>query len=125
MPNEVLIRRAGRFGLVGTLATCLHVVIAVALVSGAGQSSPLANGVAFVVATIFSYVANTHWSFAARVGGRTLLRYLVAVSLGCMIAMGISAGAGILGLHFLIGIGLVAATMPAFNFMLHNFWTYK
>jgi hypothetical protein len=44
---------------------------------------------------------------------------------GFLLAMLVAWAAQTAGLHYLLGIGAVALTIPAFTFVLHNFWTYR
>lgn len=121
----VLTRQALRFALSGLLATGLHVLIATAFIQIILPAPPLANGVAFIVATIFSYLINTLWSFSRPLHGRNLFRFFVVSCIGLFLAMTISGAAQYLGLHYLYGIGLVVCIVPPVTFLLHNFWTYR
>jgi putative flippase GtrA len=114
-----------RFGTSGVAATGVHVATAAGLISILGLTPALANGTAFAVATGFSYLANTLWSFSAPLHGRTVLRFACVAAVGLLLAMAVSGAAEGLGLHYLLGILLVAATVPPVSFALHNFWTYR
>ena len=123
--KSALIQRGLRFAVTGLFVTALHALVAVLFINFVVPQPPLANGVAFAVATVVSYVINTTWSFSARLHGRTLLRFsLVSVS-GFFLAMFVAWVAQMAGLHYLLGIVAVAVTIPAFTFVLHNFWTYR
>ena len=39
--------------------------------------------------------------------------------------MFVACAAQVAGLNYLLGIVAVALTIPAFTFVLHNFWTYR
>ncbi len=114
-----------RFAATGVLVTGLHVVIAVTLIRFGGWSPPLANGAAFVFATIASYLVNTLWSFSQPLHGRNLARFLKVAVLGVLISVGVSAGAERLGVHYLLGIAAVVVTVPTATFILHVSWTYR
>jgi putative flippase GtrA len=123
--KTALIQRGLRFAVTGLFVTALHVLVAVLLINFVVAYPPLANGGAFAVATVVSYVINTTWSFSARLHGRTLLRFLLVSAGGFLLAMFVAWAAQMAGLHYLLGIGAVALTVPAFTFVLHNFWTYR
>ncbi|BBP69446.1 hypothetical protein PHLH6_14500 [Pseudomonas sp. Seg1] len=123
--KSLLIQRGLRFALTGIFVTGLHALVAVLFINFIAPQPPLANGVAFAVATVVSYVINTTWSFSARLHGRTLMRFLLVSLGGFLLAMLVAWGAQMAGLHYLLGIGAVALTIPAFTFVLHNFWTYR
>ncbi|PKH22137.1 sugar translocase [Pseudomonas sp. 43NM1] len=123
--KSALIKRALRFAVTGLFVTALHAVVAVLFINFLMPTPPLANGVAFAVATVVSYLINTTWSFSARLHGRTLLRFMLVSAGGFLLAMFVAWAAQIAGLNYLLGIGAVALTIPAFTFVLHNFWTYR
>lgn len=127
IPSErsVFIQRGVRFAVTGLFVTALHALVAIAFIQFISPLPPLANGVAFAVATLVSYVINTAWSFSARLQGRTLLRFLLVSVGGFFLAMVVAWAAQMAGLHYLLGIVAVALTIPAFTFVLHNFWTYR
>lgn len=125
MVAPMLTRRALRFGVSGLLATGLHVVIAMALIQNVSTAPSIANGVAFAMATIFSYLINTTWSFSSPLHGRNLLRFCVVACVGLVLAMIISGAAQHYGLHYMWGIFFVVLTVPPVTFLLHSFWTYR
>ena len=86
----LLWHRALRFGLTGLLVTGLHAITAIVLIEWLALAPPLANGVAFAVATVVSYVVNTTWSFSSQLHGRTLRRFVCVSVAGFLLA----------GLHF-------------------------
>lgn len=123
--KKALIQRGVRFVVTGLFVTALHALVAILFINFVVAQPPLANGVAFAVATVVSYVINTTWSFSARLQGRTLMRFMLVSFGGFLLAMLIAWAAQLAGLHYLLGIGAVALIIPAFTFVLHNFWTYR
>lgn len=123
--KSALIKRGLRFAVTGLFVTALHAVVAVLFINYVLALPPVANGVAFSVATLVSYVINTSWSFSSRLHGRTLVRFMMVSGAGLLLAMLVAWAAQIAGLHYSLGIGAVALTIPAFTFVLHNFWTYR
>lgn len=123
--KSALVRRGLRFAVTGLFVTALHALVAVLFIRFIAPEPPLANGFAFAVATVVSYVINTAWSFSTRLHGRTLLRFLTVSAGGFLLAMLVAWAAQMAGLNYLFGIGAVALTIPAFTFVLHNFWTYR
>ena len=121
----VLTKQAMRFAISGLLVTGLHVLIATAFIQFVLPAPSLANGVAFVVATVFSYWINTTWSFSRTLHGRNLVRFCIVSFAGLFLAMFISGVAQDYGLHYLYGIAFVACIIPPVTFLLHNFWTYR
>jgi putative flippase GtrA len=119
------LRRLFRFGLSGLLVTGIHTIIAGTLINVDIASPTVANGVAFAVATLISYVINTVWSFSSPLRGQTLARFVAVSFFGLLAAMLVAYGAQQLGWHYLFGIAAVAMTVPPITFLLHSFWTYK
>lgn len=124
MPYEH-IKKAQRFAVSGILVTGLHVLVAAGFIRFILPLPSVANGVAFIVATIFSYLINTLWSFSSPLHGRNLIRFLLVSSLGCALAITVSGLAELQGMSYWIGIACVVAVVPPVTFVLHNFWTYR
>ena len=125
MSAQPVLRRASRFGVTGVLTTLVHIMVAVVMVNGLAATSVQANGTAFVVATVFSYVVNTLWSFSSSLHGRNLLKYCVVAGVGFLVAVSVSKMAELAGLSYLWGTAFVVMTVPPVNFVMHHFWTYR
>jgi putative flippase GtrA len=120
------LKRSGlRFVVTGVLTTGVHVLVATLAIRAFGVPTPLANGAAFIVATIFSYMVNTFWSFSANFEIGNSLRYFLVTMIGFMTAVAVSACADYFGLHYMVGILMVVMVLPPINFGLHMFWTYR
>ena len=78
-----LLHQLGKFASVGVVATVLHVVSALGLNSGLAVAPLRANVVAFVVATIWSYLGNWIWTFEAKARFQQSAPRFFAMSLGC------------------------------------------
>lgn len=120
-----LIRRALRFAISGLLVTGVHVLVAIGFIRFVSPVPTLANGVAFLVATTLSYAINTMWSFSSPMNGRNILRFVSVSMAGLFLAVVVSGAAQYYELNYIVGIGLVAFTVPPVTFLLHNFWTYR
>jgi putative flippase GtrA len=123
--GEVLLSKAKRFAATGVAATGVHVLIAFVSIQFGGVHPALANALASVGATLFSYVLHTLWSFSEAMQIRNFSRFLV-VSLGsCVLAAAIAAAAEAWGLSYWVGIALVACIIPMLSFSAHYLWTYR
>lgn len=120
-----LARRALRFAVTGIGVTVLHVIIAAGLIEAAGWRPALANGAAFAVATLTSYLCNTLWSFSQTPAPANLARFVIVSLLGLGIAMAVSGAAEAWGLPYWLGIAAVVLSVPPTTFLLHAFWTYR
>jgi putative flippase GtrA len=107
------------------MATGIHVVVAVTLIIRLGVFPYLANPIAFLIATGFSYATNTLWSFSSRMNRRTLLRYACVATLGCLATMAVAAAAEIARLDYRLGVLLVIVLVTPTTFALHSLWTYR
>lgn len=114
-----------RFGITGLMATGIHVVVAVTLITRLSMFPYVANPVAFLTATGFSYATNTLWSFSSQMSHRTMLRYACVAVLGCLATVAIAAAAEIAHLDYRLGILLVIALVTPTTFVLHSLWTYR
>ena len=123
--DKDFLKRAIKFGFTGVFVTLVHVIVAILLIEFVKVVPSIANGMAFIIATAISYIANTLWSFSDKLSGGTLTRFLIVSGIGSMVAM---VGAGTVdhfGGHYLLGILVVVLTVPPLTFILHNFWTYR
>src|ERR1700738_368046 len=102
--TSTIAQRAFRFGVSGLLVTALHVIVATALIKIVATIPWLANGIAFFIATTFSYIINTTWSFSNPLHGENLLRFCLVSCLGLVLAMSVSALAQAYGLPYWCGI---------------------
>lgn len=119
------VRRVWRFAVSGLLVTCLHAIIAASLIETVLPRPALANGFAFVVATLASYLINTFWSFSRSPAPGNLLRFLAVAVVGLLVAMAVSGVAAAYGLPYWLGILCVISVVPPGTFLLHTFWTYR
>lgn len=124
--------RGFRFGVTGVANTGIHALAAYLCLNGfflgwgALKAGPVvANGIAFIVATIFSYVVNTLWSFSTQMSPRTLRRFSLVAVIGLLVAMLTARVGEIIGLPPMGGVLLVIFVLPLVNFSLHSLWTYR
>ncbi len=123
--EPVVWQRAVRFGVTGLLNTAVHVVTASLWIHAVHTNPSLANGIAFIVATLFSYAMNTWWTFATTFSKNTLARFSVVALIGLPLSAGIAGVVDWLGYGYAYGIAAVVCIMPPVNFLLHYFWTYQ
>ena len=114
-----------RFAWVGVGVTALHVLFTTWLIIAQGISPVAANGIAFVTATLVSYIANTLWSFKHKLHTHSLLRFMSVSLVGLLSTLGISAVAQVIGLAYYYGIAAIVIVVPGVSFLLHRAWTYR
>ncbi len=118
------VKQAQRFALSGLLVTGIHVLVAAGFIRLVLPAPALANGIAFSVATVFSYLINTLWSFSRPLHGKNLLRFVLVSALGLILAIAVSGLAEFVGMHYWLGIAGVVCGVPPLTFLLHSRWTY-
>ena len=118
-------KKINRFLITGIFVTALHVVIAVILIHNMMLKPPLANGAAFIFATITSCIINTSWSFSSKLSHHVIFKFGIVSIIGLLVSVSVAWIAQELGLNYLFGIFFIAIISPAITFILHNFWTYK
>jgi putative flippase GtrA len=84
-----------------------------------------ANCVGFLTATLFSYFANTSWSFSRSLSNQNFIRFLCVTVMGLVFAGVTARAAEWMGMAPQYGVVLVLSTMPIVNYTLHRRWTYR
>jgi putative flippase GtrA len=115
---------AWRFALVGVMSTAVHVLVAGLLIGQADWHPGAANAVAFAIANLASYGANSLWSFRAPLDTRRFGRFALvsglAFGLTVAIASAVDAGGG----HPALGIALVVVLVPGLSYAAHRWYTF-
>ena len=114
-----------KFGITGVGSTLIHTAVATVLISMVGSNIQIGNGIAFVIATCFSYTANTLWSFSNEINRRTASRFIIISLGGLVLTILISTIADTLSFHYNIGIAMVVVCVPIYSFIAHRLWTYR
>lgn len=123
--DREFLTRVFRFGVSGALATGVHLLVALSFLTYILPSSALANAVAFVAANAVSYVLQTHWTFAGKLGDRkTLVRFLWVSLLGCCLSALIGAIADKMEASAIVGVLFVVTIVPIVTYVLHRRYTY-
>lgn len=81
--TDSLIPQVLRFGLVAAIGLVVDLAVASALAAGAGLALPLAAACGFCAGTVFNYVANLYWTFAAARpsgGARRIFAYVLTLA---------------------------------------------
>lgn len=113
-----LLHQLGKFASVGVVATVVHVITALGLNQLFNVAPLRANVVAFVAATIWSYLGNWIWTFEAKARFQQSAPRFLAMSIGCFgINQAIVYGVTVVAqLPFWMAMVPVVAVVPAFSF---------
>lgn len=117
----------GRFGVVGIIATAIHVLVVLILLSKTSFPTLAANAIAYMMAFSISFAGNYIWTFQSPGDpGRAIRRFLV-ISLGAFATNSLT-------LMALLRVNLAspsvsalfsAAVVPAITFIASRFWGFK
>lgn len=113
-----------RFASTGIATTLLHLVTAIAAIEWWAWPPVAANGVAFILATVFAYVVNTGWSFQQTASRQNATRYLLVVGINWLLAMLLAALTQSMGWHYGAGLAATVLALPPLSFILHRTFTY-
>lgn len=117
--------RIFRFAITGVFVTLVHVVVATLWILWVTHDPSLANAIAFIVATLVSFVINTFWSFSSEMSSLILVKYVTVAFVGLFLSAGVAWAVDQMGFSYPYGIAAVVFVMPPANFVMHHFWTYR
>jgi len=123
--NDLQKVRLVRFAVTGLGATLIHIVVASVLIEQQQVKPNMANGCAFIMATLFSYLVNTYWSFSSVMNAKNVTRFWITSIVGLVLAVALSSLADLLSFHYLVGIAMVVITVPIISFLIHSNWTFR
>lgn len=125
-PLRILGKQLTRFGLVGAIATGLHVLVATGMHDLWGMSPLLANMAGFVAAFLFSYLGHYHWTFTSVVShGTSFPRFLlVSVSAFFVSQVIVWAGTHVFAMPMKLAMVPVAVFVPLSSFVVNRIWTF-
>jgi putative flippase GtrA len=120
-------RQLARFGLVGIVATAVHVMVGMGLHAGGGMTPFWANLIAFCCALGVSFLGQTRLTFPGAAMGRgAFARFTLVAMTGLglnqiivWLVTSVFAGPYWLALAFIIG------TVPAGTFLMLKFWALR
>lgn len=127
-----LLRQIVRFGLVGGLATLVHVGTFLTLADGIGFHPQAANLLAWLAAFVISFLGHFLWTFRENLVGTqrrpadALVRFLVVSLLGLGLNSGIvMVMVGIVGTSNAMAALLMATLVPALLFTINRYWAFS
>lgn len=115
-----------RYTLIGGVATCVHYIVLLILVSGLNLTPPLAAASGAACGALVAYTGNRRFTFISRSCHRTaLLRFLFVAAVGAALNGGVVwAATATLAWHYLAA--QVAATLLILiaTFTINRLWTF-
>ena len=122
--SAALARQLMRFFAVGGLAAVTYVAIMAIVVDGFGGRVLLGAFLAFVIATLVSFVGNALWSFGARLTSAKAAMFFAVNTIGLGLNMLIAWLLERAGVHYLLISLTVLIVVPLFNFAGHRLITF-
>ena len=115
-----------RFGVIGIVATFVHVGMVVFLVEVPDLEPVWANVLAFLTALSVSYFGNFHWTFAAEgQHGRRVPRFVCTQTFGFASSQTIMfVVVEVLRMHYGIALTAVLMTVPLVSYLLSRKWVF-
>ena len=114
-----------RFAIVGVLNTVLHLAVVAILTQLFGVSQLISNSTAYLVASSFSFIMNSIWSFQARPEAHRYIRFQVVGLLGLAICAFFGYLGDAFGWHFVVAVLLSGCALPLITFLAHRSYTYS
>lgn len=112
-----------KYSVVGVFNTLIHVAVFF-LLTTYGFSQLISNVAAFLLASTFSCLANTYWSFKSKLNFKVGYRFFTVTLAGLLVVYIFSALADHYHINRFITILSVFCVLPIINFLTHKFWTY-
>ena len=125
---ELLFHEVAKFGVVGAIGFVVQLGVQNALHSGAGVGPLTALVIAYVIATIVTFVGNRHWAFKHRKGkglGQEGVLFILLNVVGIFIQVGIVAFVHY-GMHMTDNLSYNVATIVGIGIAtLFRLYTYR
>ena len=118
--------RLARFSAVGTIATVVHIVVAVILVAAAGANPTVGAMIGFVAAFMVSYFGHFRFTFAAFGRYRDYLLKFAVSSLASFLlsTAAVWVATAILGIDYKPAMFALAIIVPVCNYLVNRFWVF-
>ncbi len=123
MSTKPLLLQLVKYGLLGVIATLIHLLSAWSILYIFGTTVFVANVFAFLIAFSFSYIAQTQYVFESEFHMVKFFKFFGVQFFTFLFSYFISNILQIKSsyLHTL----LIVAIMPLITFTIHKFWTFK
>jgi len=123
MNTKVFIAQIIKYGLLGVIATLIHLLSAWAIIYLFASTVFISNIIAFFVAFSFSYIAQTLYVFDSEFHILKLAKFFI-VQFGTFLFSFLISNVVVIQSSYLHTL-LIVAIMPLITFTIHKFWTFK
>jgi putative flippase GtrA len=116
-----------RYGLVGIMGTLLHFTSVILFVEAVRLDPVLGSGLGFLLVLVVSYILNRTWTFRSNSKGA---RQFFSYTLVSLLGLGLNSAIMFVSVHvlkwnYIYGQGMVVAVVPASNYILNRYWTFR
>lgn len=120
-------KQIGKFGIVGILATLTHATALTILVEIFSLIAWQANGAAFLIALVVTYIGQSYWVFQDTNHTATKsTKFIMVALLGFFLNITIMYAMNeLLALHYLIGFFTATLIIPIITFIFNKFWVFR
>ncbi|MDR2981776.1 MAG: GtrA family protein [Puniceicoccales bacterium] len=113
-----------KFVVIGVCNTALDAVLFWSMIQIIEISNPIARAVSFVLANLFSYYANSRWSFKSPISRSRYARFFTISLVGAGIAYVIMALGDSAGWHPMLSFLLSVAILPPVSFTMMRIFVF-
>lgn len=114
-----------RFIFAGIIVTLIYIVTGLLLLNIFEVTPVIANGLAFIIANIFSYVIHTLWSFSTEIKKNNFYKFYIVSLCGFLISLVLPAMGENFSIDKSFTVIITSVSIPLFTFLFHHLWTYK
>lgn len=121
-----LVQQGARFGIVGLVATLLHMAVAWT-VNRLGVTPYAANALGFAAGFVIAYLGHFYWTFGRRGNHlRHQLRFIVVSAVSFALGNGVIwLVVDRLGLSFDLALVVIVLVVPPTSWMLSRVWAFR
>lgn len=113
-----------RYALIGVCNTLVHLLVVIIILKKVEMGQVVANGIAYIISSIFSYFMNLKWSFEKKANSQNFSRFQVVSIFGLAVSSGLGYMGDYYNWHFIVTVLYVAVTVPFLSFFLHRKYTF-
>jgi putative flippase GtrA len=126
-----LARQLSRFGLVGLVATAVHLTIFSLLINVADLWPSIANLAGFLIAFCVSFAGQANWTFPSSEASplersRRFMRYIAVSLVGFLLnALTVFVVMSVGGYSYLHALPIMSIGVPTILFLLNRYWAFS